>query len=250
MAVALIAAVPAHAQLTDEDIAALQRRGQEEGWTFTVGRNGATDYSLEQLCGTIEPENWREGAPFVSVMPLRDLPSAFDWRSETGCPPIRSQGSCGACWAFALTGSFECNILIKDGVTTNLAEQWLVSCTGLGGCSGTWPGDAAEFYLCSGQDTDPCGGFGAVLESDFPYVAWEAPCGCPYDHPYCLDDWAFVGPEWGIPATESIKQAILDYGPVTVCVYANSAFHAYTGGIFNACEDVAITHSVVLVGWG
>lgn len=118
-----------------------------------------------------------------------------------------------------------------------------------GGCSGEWPGNAAPFFLCSGEEQDPCGGYGAVLEEEFPYVAWDAPCECPYDHPYCLGGWAFVGPEWGIPTEGQLKQAIIDRGPVTVCVYVNSAFHGYSGGIFNACEDYAINHAVDLVGW-
>jgi hypothetical protein len=34
-----------------------------------------------------------------------------------------------------------------------------------------------------------------------------------------------------------------------VCVYVNSAFQGYTGGIFNACQDHEINHAVDLVGW-
>jgi hypothetical protein len=71
----------------------------------------------------------------------------------------------------------------------------------------------------------------------------------PYDHPYRLDTWAFIGPEWGIPTNEQLKQAILDHGPITVCVYASSAFQGYGGGIFNACSGTDINHAVVLVGW-
>lgn len=39
----------AGAQLTDNDILALQQQAQQEGWTFSVGRNEATDYSLDTL---------------------------------------------------------------------------------------------------------------------------------------------------------------------------------------------------------
>jgi C1A family cysteine protease len=48
---------------------------------------------------------------------------------------------------------------------------------------------------------------------------------------------------------DQIKQAIFSHGPVSACVYVNSAFQAYTGGIFNACEDEWINHVVLLVGW-
>ena len=37
--------------LSPEDIAELQKQGQAEGWTFTVGENSATGRSLDELCG-------------------------------------------------------------------------------------------------------------------------------------------------------------------------------------------------------
>ncbi|MGD8452603.1 MAG: C1 family peptidase [Phycisphaerae bacterium] len=245
----LLGAGAAFAQLSREDLIALQSHGQQEGWTFTVGENSATPYPLEQLCGVVVPANWREGARFDNSPPRGGLPPSFDWRTQGACTPIKHQGGCGSCWAFALHGAFESAIVLADNEVVDLSEQWLVSCLDLGGCGGEWPGNAADYCLCTGQYTDQCGDFGAVLEEEFPYVAWEAPCGCPYTHPYCLEDWAFIGPEWGIPTVAQLKQAIVDHGPITVCVYANDAFHGYTGGVFNVCEDTNINHAVVLVGW-
>ena len=96
--------------------------------------------------------------------------------------------------------------------------------------------------------TDPCGGSGAVLEADFPYEQWEVPCSCPYDHRYHIVDWAYInGPEG--PTVEAIKQAIVEYGPVSVLVHVNGAFQGYGGGIFNGCEDGELNHAVALVGW-
>lgn len=252
IALLCLTTAPVWGQLSEADIAALRQQGQREGWTFTVSQNEATQYDLSQLTGVVQPRDWAVGARFDPCLPRRDLPATFDWRNYNGfnyCTPIRNQGGCGSCWAFALMGAVESNILIMDLNSVDLSEQWLVSCTGLGGCSGAWPGDAANFLMCDGQHHDGCGGYGAVLEADFPYVAWDAPCGCPYPHPYCLDNWAFIGPEWGIPTIDQLKQAILDHGPVTVCIYVNSAFQGYSGGIFNACSGTEINHAVVLVGW-
>jgi C1A family cysteine protease len=243
---------PAWGQLSEADIAALRQQGEREGWTFTVSQNDATKYPLSQLCGVVQPKDWAVGARFDPCTPRRDLPPTFDWRDYNGfnyCTPIRNQGGCGSCWAFALIGSVESNILIKDLTSTDLSEQWLVSCCGLGGCAGEWPGYAANFLLSDGQHRDFCDGYGAVMEAAFPYVGWDAPCGCPYEHPYSLDNWAFIGPEWGIPTVDQLKQAILDHGPVTVCIYVNSAFQGYGGGVFNNCSGTEINHAVVLVGW-
>ncbi len=236
------------AQLSAADIATLQERGKAEGWTFTVAENDATQRPVSQLCGSVEPSDWRSRARFDNSTPRIDLPAAFDWRTLPGFPTIRDQASCGSCWAFAGTGAMECAILIDQGLSLDLSEQWLVSCTNAGDCGGGWAIEAYEFVRCNGRQ-DPCGGNGVVLEADFPYVAYNAPCNCPYPHPFCLDSWAAIGAEWSTPSVEQIKQAILDHGPVSTSVCTNSAFYGYSGGVFNACTNGPVDHDVVLVGW-
>jgi hypothetical protein len=240
------AAGPALAQLTDEDIAALRERGKAEGWTFTVGRNGATEYSLDELCGAVEPPGWAEPVFDDTSDQRGGLPAAWDWRDHNGCTPIRNQGGCGSCWAFAAVGAVECSILINEGWSTNLSEQWLVSCTNAGSCSGGWHSSALGYLICGDNWFDYCGDCGPVPESEFPYVAWDAPCGCPYSHPYTIENWGYAGGDTNI---ERIKQAIYDHGPVAVTVAVNSAFQGYDDGVFNACWDGALNHAVVLVGW-
>jgi hypothetical protein len=235
----------AWAQLSSDDIAALQARAQVEGWTFTMGENPATGRSLDELCGLVEPEDWRVGATFDPCTPLRSLPASYDWRALGGCTPVRNQDGCGSCWAFATVGPLECNILIKTGVEEDLSEQWLVSCNSDNwGCNGGW---WAHDYHRSKKD--PCGSTGAVRESSFPYVASDAPCNCPYPHIYKISSWAYIGSAYGVPSVSAIKQAILDYGPVSVAVYVDSAFQAYNGGVFNDCSEGTVNHGVVLVGW-
>ena len=232
--------------LTPADIEALRAQGQVEGWTFTVGENEATSRSLDELCGLVVPDKWWVDAPFDPCPPKRDLPSSFDWRTLGGCTPVKNQGGCGSCWAFATVGPLECNIKIKDGITVDLSEQWLVSCNSSGyDCGGGWW--AHDYHEWR---SDPCGQTGAVMEDDFPYVAWDAPCNCPYPHEYYIDSWAFVGSSSAIPPVSSMKQAIMDYGPINVGIYANSAMQGYNGGIFNGCDSSqGLNHGVVLVGW-
>ncbi len=231
--------------LTPADIEALRKQGEAEGWTFTVGENPATEYSLDELCGLVEPEGWWIDAHFDPCSPKKGLPPSFDWRDYDGCTPVKNQGGCGSCWAFATVGPLECNIKIRDGITVDLSEQWLVSCNRDGwGCGGGWW--AHDYHQWK---TDACGGTGAVLEAYFPYQASDLPCNCPYPHEYLIDDWTYIGSEYGIPPASAIKQAILDYGPVCVGVSVNAAFQAYTGGIFNGCANGDLNHGVVLVGW-
>ena len=238
---------PVQAQLSKAEISELQAQAEIEGWTFEVGENPATRYSLEELCGLKEPPNWRDSARFdpMTSIAAASLPSAFDWRTVSGCPPIRNQGGCGSCWAFATVGALECAIRIREGIDVDLSEQWLLSCNSAGwDCGGGW---FAHGYHQS--HTDPCGGTGAVLEADCPYQAARTPCACPYPHHYVIESWAYIGQEHSVAGVEQIKQAILQHGPVSVAIYVNSAFQAYRSGIFNACTTGDINHAVVLVGW-
>jgi C1A family cysteine protease len=227
------------------DIEALQAQAEVEGWTFTVGENPATRYTLDQLCGLVEPEGWRDTARFVKITPRLDLPSYYNWCDLGGCASVKNQLSCGSCWAFATVGPLECNILIKDGVEVDLSEQWLVSCNQDGwGCGGGWW--AHDYFQWK---TDPCGDNGAVLEADFPYSGTDEACDCPYPHAYWIDSWGYIYNDYEVTPTADLKQALVDYGPVSVALCANSAFQAYTGGVFNGPTCSEINHGVTLVGW-
>lgn len=233
------------AQVSAEDFAALRQKGIAEGWTFSVGPNAATGRGLDELCGLVEPKDWQDRASFDPCTPKLALPRTFDWRALGGCTPVKDQGSCGSCWAFATVGPLECNILIKDGVTVDLSEQWLVSCNREGwGCDGGWW--AHDYHEWK---TGATGGTGAVRESDLPYVGYEASCDGPYSHAFLLDGWEYIGSKHSTPTVEAIKQAIMDYGPVTVAVYVDSVFQSYAGGVFNASADGSVNHGVLLVGW-
>jgi len=255
---AVVWCVQAFAALSGADIDALRAEGERSGWTFTVGESEATQYAIDELCGLAVPEGWETAAPFTSFAEPADLPSRFDLRPY--CTPVKSQGGCGSCWAFSTVGTLECAIQLRDDVTVDFAEQWLVSCNqetepphllgdGEWGCNGGW---FAHGYHQGPPDgkTDRSGGYGPVLESEFPYQASDVPCNCPYNHTtYLIDSWAYVGGEEGIPSRDSIKQAIMKYGPVAAAVDVNSAFQAYTSGVFNAGSTGEVDHGIVLVGW-
>jgi C1A family cysteine protease len=248
LALLMLAGGSALAQLDDNAIATLNQIAAEKGWTFTAGHSRATERPMSELCSLKEPANWRATARFAA-MPRQSvgLPAAFDWRTN-GLTSIKDQGNCGSCWAFATEGTLENAIKLKDGVTVDISEQWLVSCNQSGwGCDGGW--FAHEYNLRTGGSSDSYGGNGGVLEADFPYTATDAACRGPYTHRYWVDSWAYIASDSGIPSVEEIKQAILTYGPISVGVYVSSSFQAYSSGVFNRNEDRTINHAVMLVGW-
>jgi len=187
---------------------------------------------------------------------VADLPATFNWATSDnylGAPkltPIRDQGSCGSCWAFSTVAAFEGNIYIKDNLLSDLSEQFLLSCNTDGwGCDGGWWAHDYHQWKTIPNDPNP----GAVYESTFPYKAYKVPCDAPYARPYRLNNWFYVESPWTIPSVDAIKNAIYNYGPVSVAVCAGPVFQSYRGGIYSTnessyCND-SINHAVSLVGW-
>ncbi|MEW5922886.1 MAG: C1 family peptidase [Candidatus Zixiibacteriota bacterium] len=240
-----ISIAPSLAQLSALDIEDLQKRAMEEGWTFSVGLNSATQYSLDQLCGFEVPPDWREMASFDLCLPKGSLPVSFDWRDSAALTPIRDQGGCGSCWAFSTTGPLESAIKREFGIYVDLSEQWLIDCnTHMWGCYGGYY--AHDYHMWK---VGKCGHYGAVPEEDFPYLEEEGYCNGEHTHPYIIHDWSYIGDDLFNPSIEAMKQAILDYGPICAGIFVNDPFRAYTGGVFNACNDSIINHTINIVGW-
>jgi len=228
--------------LSNEDLANLRKQKGELGWTFEVGHNAATERSISDLCGWLGSDDDDKQVRHEFGTSRDDLPVAFDWRILGSVTPVQDQGQCGSCWAFSAVAPVESAILIKEGILEDLSEQWLVSCeTSSYGCDGGYMYRALDDMECY---PNPEWERGAVLEEDFPYEADDLSCQPPYTHPYCIDNRVPISYN-----VDQLKQAILDYGPISVGVYVNTAFQAYTGGIFNACGGSSGGHGVALVGW-
>jgi len=177
------------------------------------------------------------------------LPASFNWCDLGACTPVRDQGNCGSCWAFSTVGALESNVLVHDGLTTDLSEQYLLSCNveePRWDCGGGWfAHNYHEWKFPAGEPEA-----GSVSEADFPYTGHEYdPCNPPHSHQEKIVDWQYVDPSRSIPMVAAIKQAILDHGPVAVGVYTAGDFQDYTGDIFLSAQNGTPNHAVLLVGW-
>lgn len=225
----------------DAEIAEMRAEIAANGWSFTVGNNPAMQYELEEITGfnptLARPFLYEMKAPKLDVSQISALPTYYISPYVT---PIRDQGQCGSCWAFAGVAAFESAIYKKDGIAVDLSEQYLVSCNDDGwSCNGGWW--AYDLFV------NP----GAEMESCFPYTATDVPCNwnCPY--PYVAQGYAYCTTSNEVATIESIKNAIYNYGGVNVAFYVDHYFQAYTGGVLDKCAKNPkwTNHMVLLMGW-
>jgi C1A family cysteine protease len=177
---------------------------------------------------------------------LLTLSSRFDWREAGKVTPVKSQGSCGSCYAFAAIAAMESRLLIADGTAYDLSENNVKEC---------------EYYhsSCNGGNawlvTDYLAKMGTVLEACDPYVPADVGCngGCAYHH--TLLDWAAISGQV-VPPVAVLKSYIQTYGPVYTTMYAGSGdawraeFAAYNGSYTLHHEGYETpNHAVLIVGW-
>ncbi len=198
--------------------------------------------------GITDEENGITSQEIIAIP--ESLPSAYDWRTTVNVP-IKDQGGCGSCWAFASVGAMEYAVAIAGNPVSDFSEQFLVSCNlDNWGCDGGW---AAHKYHYNRLGFNQ-GTVGAVLESDFPYSASDETCSTAYTHHNRLTQWGFVnGSQYSVPTVDQIKAAIYTYGPVSAGVCADADFEPDVDGYItddtvDGC-DGGINHMVVLVGW-
>ncbi|MFN8256277.1 MAG: ribosomal protein L7/L12 [Bacteroidales bacterium] len=157
-------------------------------------------------------------------------PSSFDLRNLNGknwMTPIKNQGSCGSCYAFATVAAFETKIKMQTNqpdLNIDLSEQEILSCgTGHNGCNGGNPGISLEYIKLHG----------IVSESCFPYGSGSGtvpPCNLcnTGSEKYKLESFStlnYTGPD-------DIKNALFTNGPIVVIIDVYSDLYDYQTGIY------------------
>lgn len=198
---------------------------------------------------------------------IKITPDYFNWREYQGedwTTPVKSQGWCGSCWAFAALGIIESAIEIKEGssnLNPDLSEQYLLSyLPKAGSCSGGTCTNALELII----NTTYAGNFqnGVVQESYLPYLTYEEDESIDLIEKY---------PNWKdllVPIVnfgtwhtnpedrEEIKTQIMESGPVAAAMYVIPEFtkwlmiHHKPDEYFSYPGVVQGTnHEVIIVGW-
>ncbi|WP_220682779.1 lectin like domain-containing protein [Methanofollis formosanus] len=212
-----------------------------------VPRTSENNYPIcpEGLIPPPDTPLWSGGAVAATADPPTE--PYFNLADEGRVTPVKDQGQCGTCWAFASLGSLE-STLLGDGLGEwDLSENNMKNTHGFdwGPCYGGNP-FMATAYLARGS--------GPVNESDDPYVPSSSSVSPTNLDPVLhLRNVTFLPPRAGPLDNDLIKAMIKDEGGLYDSFLMNySAFGTkyttyYLSENSTAYYDGA--HAVLLVGW-
>jgi cathepsin B len=184
---------------------------------------------------------------------LATIPAAFDAR--TNWPkcihPIRDQGGCGDCWAFAASEVLSDRFCIVSNKSTNvvMSPQFLVSCdTTDWACNGGYPYYSWKFLEKSGDVSDTC----------YPYQSGNGAVPSCSKFTKCSDGsalrhyYAKVNSTKYFTTPAAIQMEIMTNGPVETGMEVYSDFFSYSSGIYTNTTGSTFLggHAVKIVGWG
>ncbi len=215
--------------------------------------------------------------------PLTNLagtpPSSWDWRDATSngingdwTTPVKNQGNCGSCWAFAAVGQAESVLNLaadNPALDKNLSEEYLVSgCFSDGSCCGGWHFaalDSIEDHGVPDEDCLPyasgsCGcssigtcSAGCQVKSDggCTNTTCSARCSDYGSRLSYIDDFGQVGKEHNEPAIQQalVKLALIAYGPLSVAMDVAEGDNYWQESVFMCSDPPDVDHAVVIVGY-
>jgi len=173
----------------------------------------------------------------AKVAPYKGTEELVDW-SGVYTTPVKDQGYCGSCWAFAASEQIESDAMRELSVTYTLSPQQLVECDRTSmGCNGGLQERAYNYVKRAG---------GIETESDYPYISGEDGSA---DSCHSESN-KFVLTVGGYETITDGEAAMADYikstGPLSIAIDATT-WSTYTGGVMSTCGD-SINHAVQLVG--
>ncbi|MCL4157592.1 UNVERIFIED_CONTAM: hypothetical protein GTU68_061755, partial [Idotea baltica] len=207
---------------------------------FTAKRNGLKPFDLEEI------QQFRQRNSFLFIGPDEDIlmPKSVDWRTKGAVTPVKDQGNCGSCYAFAATGSLEGQHFRKTGKLVSLSEQNIIDCSrpyGNDGCDGGFM-DYVYAYVGDNHGID--------TEESYPYYAEAESCNF-NKKDVGADDKGFFDIKTG--NEDDLLKALATVGPISVGIDASvQSFMFYHKGVYNEprCNSTLLDHGVLAVGYG
>jgi len=169
------------------------------------------------------------------------IPSSWDWRLYGAVTNVKSQGACGACWAFTAAANIEGQYAIKYRKLMNFSVQQMLDCSyGDSGCQGGIMNSAYDYISRAG---------GLQTDSSYSYIGYRGSCNF---NP-ALAVARVTGYQFAPSTDETQIMAFLySRGPLGITMNANN-LQFYRGGVisgpYSSCP-YAPNHGVTIVGYG
>jgi C1A family cysteine protease len=241
-----------------DELSDIQLAIKAKGAKWTAGETSMMKLSKEErkrragLILELSPENDMSHA---SEEMVTAVPASLDWRNNGGdfVTPVRNQGNCGSCWAFATTAAAESAWIIAEnwsGMDLNLSEQILVSCSGAGDCGGGYIGSASNYIKSTGLPEESCFIYqtrdcNPPPPEDPNAICCDQACTEWWNSAYRIDGYA------GVSATvDSIKNALNTNGPLVTTMAVYNDFYAYAGGVYtHVTGNLLGYHAILIIGY-
>ena len=236
---------------SQEEIDEINNAIKAKGAQWIAGETSIHKLSKEErkmrlgLIKSNAPRSDAAAAPDMLSSALTTPPTIYDWRDVGYVTPVRDQGNCGSCWAFATTAALESNLMSTGMLigAADRAEQILVSCSGAGSCSGGYIDDASDYIRNTGLPP----------ESYYPYTATNGNCRNAMsgwkNYTSFISSWHYVGGTTS-PTVEQIKDELVTYGPLVTTMDVYTDFFSYQSGIYKyATGHLEGGHAVLIVGY-
>lgn len=172
------------------------------------------------------------------------LPAYFNWADLGMVTPAKNQGSCGSCWAFAVTGVMESKLLICGYGNYDLSEQQQVSCnTSCHGCNGGWL-TAIRFWEKVGPMKENLTGYSASNQPASDIDIYD-------EIPVRVKGYYTVNTY----NVNDVKQSLINDGPGAFRFTVHSDFVTFWNGgapgtvYRNTAYNVLGGHAVMIIGW-
>uniref|UniRef100_A0AC35GMV7 Peptidase C1A papain C-terminal domain-containing protein n=1 Tax=Panagrolaimus sp. PS1159 TaxID=55785 RepID=A0AC35GMV7_9BILA len=170
------------------------------------------------------------------------VPAYEDYRSDGYVSPVKDQGQCGSCWAFAAAAAIESQYLIRrNKLLLDLSEQTLVNCdTNSHQCKGGWPDYAFDYAKDAG----------IPLESCSTYTAQNGTC----DNTCNSGRYKISGYYWFDNNESAYAQQLHNFGPFTMVLDVPPALMSYSSGVLDIPAEECFKqrlggHVILVVGY-
>jgi len=224
----------------------------EEGLhTYTLGENEFSDLTFQEFLRTMTGYNESLDFDVLSDPTVEGkfqedtfgFPQSWDCRDHGLVSTVRSQGSCGSCWAFAAVGAVEGAWAKEKGQLYRLSEQELIDCDKSdGGCHGGGISSALTWVHNHR---------GLAKNADYGVGHYHPSQGnCHHKEEETVASLKRVR-HVASKNEADLKRAVHNAGPVAMSVHVNKKFKAYKSGIFNdpTCPKNSANHAMLTVGW-